>query len=123
MGTEIGQAMVETAMVIMVLMLLLMGIFDFGRVVVIYASMTSAAQDAAHMGALTSNTGVIQTTAIDRTVMAVPTVTVERTTTYTNVTLTATFVPITPFISVFTGADGIVLTQSARVRILGSVVP
>ncbi|MBP7964330.1 MAG: pilus assembly protein [Caldilineaceae bacterium] len=122
MAAEIGQAMVETAMVIMVLMLLLMGIFDFGRVVVIYASMTAAAQDAAHMGALTSNTGVIQTTAIEGTVMAVPTVTVVRTTTYTNVTVTTTFRPITPFISVFTGSSGIVLTQSARVAILGTVV-
>ena len=64
--SDLGQAMVETAMVILVLLLILMAFFDLGRAVVIYASMTAAAQDAAHMGALTSNTGVIQTAATDR---------------------------------------------------------
>ncbi len=123
---DLGQAMVETAMVILVLLLILMAFFDLGRAVVIYASMTAAAQDAAHMGALTSNTGVIQTAATDRLILADPaqvTVTVDRTTTYTNVTLAYTFEPITPLIAVITGPSGISLSQSARVAILGSVVP
>ena len=121
---DLGQAMVETAMVIMVLMLLLLAIFDLGRVVVIYSSMTAAAQDAAHMGALTSNTGLIQTAALDRLILADPaqtTVTVVRTATHTTVTLDFSFQPITPMIAVFTG-DGIPLTQSAQVAILGTVV-
>lgn len=125
-GAEFGQAMVETAMVIVVLMLILMGIFDFGRVVVLYSSMTSAAQTAARAGAITSNTGVIQTAATDRLILADPaqtTVTVERTSTYTNVTVAVTFQPITPLITVFTGQGGIALTQSARVAVLGTVVP
>jgi len=123
---DLGQAMVETAMVILVLLLILLGIFDFGRVVVIYSSMTAAAQDAAHMGALTSNTGVIQAAATNRLILADPdqvTITVDRTTTYTNVTLAYTFKAITPLIAVFTGPSGISLSQSARVAILGSVVP
>lgn len=123
---DLGQAMVETAMTIMVLLLLLLGIFDFGRVVIIYSSLTAAAQDAAHMGALTSNTGLIRAAATDRLILAEPaqvTITVDRTTTYTNVTLAYTFKPITPFIAVFTGPSGIALSQSARVAILGSVVP
>jgi len=118
--------MVETAMVIVVVMLILMGIFDFGRVVVLYSSMTSAAQTAARAGAVTSNTGMIQTAATDRLILADPaqtTVTVERTSTYTNVTVAVTFRPITPFITVFTGPGGVALTQSARVAVLGSVVP
>lgn len=121
---DLGQAMVETAMVIMVLMLLLLAIFDLGRAVVIYSSMTAAAQDAAHMGALTSNTGLIQTAALDRLILADPaqtTVTVVRTATHTTVTLDFSFQPITPMIAVFTG-DGIPLTQSAQVAILGTVV-
>ena len=125
MDTETGQAMVEMAATITILVLVLLFVFDFGRAVVITASMASSAQSAAREGAITTNSGLIQAAATADLVLVSAsdvTVTVDQTSTYTEVTLTTTFQPITPMIAVFTGESGITLSQSARMAILGTVI-
>ncbi len=46
-----GQGLVEFALVLPILLLLLLGVFEFGRLMVIYAGVTSASREAARFGA------------------------------------------------------------------------
>lgn len=50
-GTR-GQGLVEFALIMPVLMLIVMGIFDFGRVMIAYASTSNALRDAARFATL-----------------------------------------------------------------------
>lgn len=52
---ERGQSMVETALLLPVLLLLLVGILDFGRVIYSYAHLHMAAQETVRVGSLGSS--------------------------------------------------------------------
>lgn len=52
---ERGQSMVETALLLPVLLLLLVGILDFGRVIYSYAHLHMAAQETVRVGGLGHN--------------------------------------------------------------------
>jgi Flp pilus assembly protein TadG len=52
---ERGQSLVETALILPVLLLLLVGILDFGRIMYSYAHLHMAAQETVRMGGLGKN--------------------------------------------------------------------
>ncbi len=53
---QLGQALVETALALTVFLLLVMGIFDFGRAIFAYNSLSNAAREAARVGAVSGGT-------------------------------------------------------------------
>ncbi|MGI6358032.1 MAG: TadE/TadG family type IV pilus assembly protein [Bacillota bacterium] len=59
-----GQAMVEMAIVLPLLLLVLMGIIDFGRIYHGYLTVTTAAREAARQAALGANDDEIRQTAL-----------------------------------------------------------
>jgi Flp pilus assembly protein TadG len=114
---NLGQAMVEFALVIPLIVLIVMGIFDLGRGVYAYNVVASAAREGARFGSLQpSSTTAIQNQARANTVGLAPssiTVTVDcsnngtiftaapcsTSNTFIRVTVTHTFQPITLFFS------------------------
>lgn len=61
-----GQALVEFSLVIIVLCLILMGIFDFGRIIYTTTSLSNAAREGARVGTVTSDTGLINAAVISK---------------------------------------------------------
>lgn len=116
MKTRLGQAMVEFALVIPLIVLMVMGIFDLGRAVYAYNVVASAAREGARFGVLDpSNTNGIRAQATNTSVLTPITVTVECSNNgtafdstcnanrkYIRVTVTYTFQPITLFFRNFT---------------------
>src|SRR6266542_5065485 len=68
-GTR-GQAMVEFALVFPILMLLLVAVFDIGRGVFSYNSITNAAREGARLGVVNQDTTKIVARAIAETAIA-----------------------------------------------------
>jgi Flp pilus assembly protein TadG len=56
---ERGQTLAEFALVIPIFLLILMGIFDMGRAVFAYSSITNAAREGTRLGIVNQNTGKI----------------------------------------------------------------
>jgi Flp pilus assembly protein TadG len=55
-----GQSLVETALVLPILLIILLGIFDFGRAVFAYNAISNAAREAARVAIVNQNaTGVV----------------------------------------------------------------
>lgn len=116
MKTRLGQAMVEFALVIPLIVLIVMGIFDLGRAVYAYNVVASAAREGARYGVLDpTNTNGIRTQATNTSILTPITVTVECSNngtsfdstcnanrTYLRVTVTYTFQPVTLFFRTFT---------------------
>jgi Flp pilus assembly protein TadG len=60
-SNERGQSLVETALVLPILLLILMGIFDFGRAVFAFNAVSNAAREAARVAIVNQNTtGVVE---------------------------------------------------------------
>lgn len=58
--SERGQSLVETALVLPILLIILMGIFDFGRAVFAYNAVSNSAREAARVAIVNQNTtGVV----------------------------------------------------------------
>ncbi|MBS8266151.1 pilus assembly protein [Mesobacillus boroniphilus] len=62
---ERGQSLVETALILPVLIIILLGIIDFGRIMYSYAHLHMAAQETVRMGGLGKNDTEIVTFAKD----------------------------------------------------------
>jgi Flp pilus assembly protein TadG len=58
-----GQALVEFALVLPILVLLLVGVFDFGRAIFAYNSVSNAARSGARMAIVDQNADAIRTAA------------------------------------------------------------
>ena len=58
-NTKRGQTLVEFALAIPIFLLLIFGIFEFGRVILTYASVFSASREAARYGASIEDVGSI----------------------------------------------------------------
>ncbi len=54
--SQLGQSLAETAISLTVFLLLVMGIFDFGRAIFAYNSLSNAAREAARVGAISAST-------------------------------------------------------------------
>jgi hypothetical protein len=118
-----GQSLAEFAITLPLLMLLVMGIFDFGRAIYYYSAIQNAAHEAARYGAVNhcDDAGMI-----DRaTSMAIglgPGLTVldpepiyeedSGSLDYIHVTVIYRFEPVTPLIADFFGEDGYIDLQS-----------
>jgi Flp pilus assembly protein TadG len=74
-----GQALVEFALVIPIFLILLMAVFDLGRAVFAYNSITNAVREGARLAIVNQNTALITQRALDQTSLAgtgSPTVTI-----------------------------------------------
>ena len=65
-GSRRGQALVEFALVLPIFILLLVGIFDFGRAIYAYNTISNAAREAVRVGVVDQNCDVIGTEAANR---------------------------------------------------------
>ncbi|MGJ7919181.1 TadE/TadG family type IV pilus assembly protein [Neobacillus sp. LXY-4] len=65
MRSEKGQSLVEFALVLPVLLLLLFGIVDFGRIFHAYLTIDQAGREAARVASIGNDDGVIKNTAIN----------------------------------------------------------
>lgn len=138
----VGQALVEFALVIPLFLLLLMAVFDLGRAVFAYNSVTNAAREGARLAIVNQTPALIQQRVIAQTAVAEtasPNVTVEFRKTTPNadyatnpvcnayngaapkmaldcvaiVRFQTTFQPITPLISNIVFGSGVTLTATS----------
>lgn len=123
---EQGQSLTEFAVTLPILIILLVGILDLGRVVYINTMLSSAAQAGARAGLISTNPGTIEA-AVQSKLSGVTTnlvvITVNRTDDFSEVTVRYTFTPVTPLIAQLLPNDGITLQQTSRMQVLGVVVP
>lgn len=61
-----GQTLVEFALILPIFILVLVGIFDFGRAIYAYNTLSNAAREAVRVGIVNQNCNVIGTEASDR---------------------------------------------------------
>ena len=124
-----GQSLVEFAITLPLLLLLVMGVFDFGRGIYYYSAIQNAAHEAARYGAVhhCDDAGIV-----DRaTSMAIglgpgltildPVLVYEAETSildYIYVTVIYRFEPVTPLIGDFLGADGYIDLQSVARQLI-----
>lgn len=69
-----GQALAEFALVLLILLLLFMGVFDFGRAIFMHTSLTNAAREGARLAIVNQDIPTIRQRTIDQSVMVAPTV-------------------------------------------------
>ncbi len=119
-----GQATLELALTITMLMLFLMAIFDLGRAVFYYSDLCQAAREGSRFAALlpSRNVDVVKLHAQEASLIQVPTSDI--TVTYSaghplsaEVQMTYRYRPITPLIASLTGQNGFVLWAISAVLI------
>ncbi|RME63614.1 MAG: pilus assembly protein [Caldilineae bacterium] len=123
---EWGQSLTEFALALPILIVIFVGIFDLGRVVYLNTVLTAAAQAGARAGLVTTSSATVEAAVQARLSGIAPeqvAITVNRTTEFSEVTVSATFTPATPLLSTLLPADGITLERTARMQLLGDVVP
>lgn len=130
-----GQGLVEFALVIPLFLLLLMALFDLGRAVFIYNSITNAVREGARLGIVNQDTNTITNRAVQQSAMAetgAPNVTVvfKKMTPNRDYTMNATcttksldcvawvrfettYWPITPIVSSILFRNGVTFTASS----------
>jgi Flp pilus assembly protein TadG len=124
-GTESGQSLVEFALTAGFLLLVMFAIVDLGRATYINTMLASAAQEGTRAGSFTDNTGTIVNTVKSHLTLINPDevdVSVTRTKAFTTITANYTYHPLVPIVTVFTGPDGLQLTQTVRNRNLGVII-
>lgn len=126
-GRRRGQALVEFALVLPIFLLVLVGLFDLGRAVFAYNSITNGAREGARLAIVNQSTALIKQRAINQVAIAEtadPSVTIAfyrdatLTTTCTTATVgcmvsvefQSTYRPITPIISSFIFPSGVTFT-------------
>lgn len=57
---EAGQSLVETALILPVLLVLMMGIFDFGRAIFAYNAISNSAREAVRVAIVNQNTTAVE---------------------------------------------------------------
>lgn len=122
---ERGQGLLETALVMPLMILIMVGILDLGRVVFIYTMLGAAAQEGARAGTVTENFTSIEG-AVRARIHAVDQgevfISIDRTEEYAEVEITYTFTPITPMVTALLDGGGIPMRQGARMRLLGVIM-
>lgn len=71
-----GQALAEFALVLPILLLLILGVFDFGRAIFLHTSMTNGAREGARLATVNQDVSQIETRIEDQTAMIAPTISV-----------------------------------------------
>ncbi|MBU9714007.1 TadE/TadG family type IV pilus assembly protein [Evansella tamaricis] len=123
--SEKGQSLVEFALVIPILLILIVGIVDVGRMLYTYSSLHFTAQETVRLGGLGNEDNVLRQFARDNftagdssnlTVLITPDQGSRVSGNYVTVTLQYTIDPITPFASVLL-SDSILLVSDSTIRI------
>ena len=124
-----GQSLVEFALVLPMLLLLLMGIFDLGRAVYYFSTISNAANEAARYGAIyhCDESGIedvarqfaiglddsLQFDGISKEFIIIEDVSVPE---YITVSLSYDFLPATPLIGKFLGEEGFIHIHKEAVQ-------
>ena len=129
---ERGQATLETAFTIMVVIVLLMGVFDLGRAVYIYSDLCQTARELAHYGSIlqTHNATTVESqvtkysalplTGSDGTVdvaYSIPDHPGVSETWSISVTVSYRYRPVTPVISQIVGANGFIVVAKSSMLV------
>jgi Flp pilus assembly protein TadG len=85
-----GQALAEFAIVVPILLLLFMGVFDFGRAVVMQTSLTNGVREGARLASVNQDKPTVTQRVLEQTFMSAPTTTVNYYTPPANPTATPT---------------------------------
>jgi hypothetical protein len=72
-----GQGLAEFALILPVLLVLILGIFDIGRLVIAYTAITNAAREGARLAVVNQDVPSIEDRVRNQTIIADPTITVE----------------------------------------------
>lgn len=131
---QLGQSLVETAVVLPVVLILLMGLFDFGRAIFAYNTVAEAARNGARVAVVNQTPADICAVAAQRAVgLGLPagcvttgqvgvTISPPGGCTAINclqsVTVTYAFTPLTPIVSAFTGPITVSSTSTVAVESL-----
>lgn len=84
-----GQALVEFALVVPIFLLVVLGLFDMGRAVFYYSTISNASREAVRLGIVDQNTGDIQQEAVDLASGVMPITLADVTVQYLNPDLTS----------------------------------
>ncbi len=131
---QLGQSLVETALILPVVLILLMGLFDFGRAIFAYNTVAEAARNGARVAIVNQTPADICAVAAQRAVgLALPSgcvsagqvgVSISPSGGCTainclqSVTVTYQFSPLTPIVSAFTGPITVNSTSTVAVESL-----
>lgn len=114
---EKGQELVEFAIILALLMVVLLVIFDLGRVTFFYSVVHNAAREGARYGITDQNASQIQQVAIQKAGDLEIDPAVSFTTDTVTVTIDYDFAPVTPILNLLTGQDSITLHAQATMAI------
>lgn len=114
---EKGQELVEFAIILALLMVVLLVIFDLGRVTFFYSVVHNAAREGARYGITDQNASQIQHVAIQKAGDLEIDPAVSFTTDTVTVTIDYDFAPVTPILNLLTGQDSITLHAQATMAI------
>jgi Flp pilus assembly protein TadG len=115
---QYGQSLLEFAITIPLLLLLLMGIFDLGRVTFYYAALTNSAREGARFGIINPDDSIGIRQVVRNYAFGIDTddlfVTVSHNTELNLITVATSynFVPATPLIAPFLGGSSGILLQT-----------
>jgi Flp pilus assembly protein TadG len=114
---EKGQELVEFAIILALLMVVLLVIFDLGRVTFFYSVVHNAAREGARYGITDQNASQIQQVAIQKASGLEIDPAVSFTTDTVTVTIDYDFVPVTPILNLLIDQDSITLHARATMAI------
>jgi Flp pilus assembly protein TadG len=114
---EKGQELVEFAIILALLMMVLLVIFDLGRVTFFYSVVHNAAREGARYGITDQNANQIRLVAIQKASGLEIDPAVSFTTDSVTVTIDYDFMPVTPILDLLTNQDSITLHAQATMAI------
>lgn len=114
---EKGQELVEFAIILALLMVVLLVIFDLGRVTFFYSVVHNAAREGARYGITDQNANQIRLVAIQKASGLEIDPAVSFTTDSVTVTIDYDFMPVTPILDLLTNQDSITLHAQATMAI------
>jgi len=114
---EKGQELVEFAIILALLLVVLLVIFDLGRVTFFYSVVHNAAREGARYGITDQNANQIRLVAIQKASGLEIDPAVSFTTDTVTVTIDYDFMPVTPILNLLTNQDSITLHARATMAL------
>jgi Flp pilus assembly protein TadG len=114
---EKGQELVEFAIILALLLVVLLVIFDLGRVTFFYSVVHNAAREGARYGIIDQNASQIRLVAIQKAGDLEIDPAVSFTTDTVTVTVDYEFTPVTPILNLLTNQDSITLHARATMAL------
>lgn len=119
---DAGQSIAEFALIVGTLLLLMFVVIDLGRAISVYTYLAGAAQSAARVGAVSTDSAMIEAAArkhMEGHGSDSMTIVIDQSSEYTQVTLNYVFAFAVPVVASAMGEDSLVLSNTARIRRLG----